>query len=121
MLDAHRPIGDESVEARSDELAGNRFVVADATDPPGARLESTQRRSKLLYVANRWRAAASRALGRREREQMNVMVVEAGEEGAAFAVDHALAALCLQALGDRRDAAILDAHVEWRAVADLDA
>ena len=86
VLDAHRSLGDEGVEPPAVERAGDRLVVADRPQP----LALAQRGVRRASAAANWSASATyggpherRALGRGQGEEVDVVVVQAGDERAA--------------------------------------
>ena len=86
----HGDICHDRVEAQSTEIAGDGFVIADTTNPGvgcGRRGRGAQNPHERRLVANVRGPAPDRPLGRRQSEEMNVVVVEAWQQGAAVSVD----------------------------------
>ena len=90
VLHAARPGGHEGVEGVAVEVAGDRFVVPDAAQPRTRRQRSIGR-AELVgerpVPGDRRRPARDRRRRRGESEQVEVVVVQPGEQGPAAGVD----------------------------------
>src|SRR5205807_5594926 len=123
VLDADRPVANQRVEERTVELARNRLVVADPAHPTfggGAPGRGPQHTRQVAGVVDRGRAAPDRPVGGSQGQEVDVMVVEAREQGRAPPVEHLVAAATGQTGADGHDAVTGDPDVEpWPSV-DLD-
>ena len=119
VLDPQRAIRNDPVELLAAELTRHRFEVAGAADPlavPCGAAKCARETRRIAYVR---RAARDRREGRCEREQVQVVVVQAREQRAACRVEHGLAATPLDHASDLGDRLIGNPHVERRGAADL--
>ncbi len=119
MLDADGAVGSQVVEKRSVEVTGNGLVVADSANPSASLRAKAQGIPQRLDASDLRRAAADRCLGGGHGHQVDVVVVQAGEERAAGGVEHPLAAAAGQRAADLGDPAAGDAEVERRVAVDL--
>ena len=92
VLDSDRPPGHEAVEGVTVEVAGDRLVVVDAPEPlPGwsGGIGGGERHPDCVTGADGGRSERHRTGPGGHRRQVEVVVMEAWEQGTAAAVDHA--------------------------------
>jgi hypothetical protein len=115
VLHPHRPVDDQRVEPPAVERPGDRLVVADRPQPL-ARVERgvglVERGGELVGVVDDGRADPRSALDRSQRHEVDVVVVEARQQGAPGAVDHLLAGARRQRTADRQDHTVRRSYVD---------
>ncbi len=77
---------DEAIERRGIQHAGDAFVIADAAQPAAARCAQTRYQSVGIVDVGRTAAHGRERCG--ERGDMDVMIVQAGQQQSASGIDH---------------------------------
>ena len=111
MLDANRTRRFDAVERLAVEQAGDGFVVAHAADPSRAR-RVAQCVAQLGAGVDLRRPAAQRTRCRGERQQVDVVIVQAGQQSAALGVDFPLVGAALKTAPDFGDETVAATHVQ---------
>ncbi len=112
MLDAKRRVAREGVEARAVEGARDGFEVARAAQPAIARSGIAQRARERIGVLDLGWPALDRAERGGERKEMEMVIVEARQQGAAGGLVTGLAGPRREVAADLADATGLAAQVE---------
>ena len=100
VLHAQGPVGHHAVEQLAGELARHRFVITDCAYPAlrvAGNRGGRERPPHGLGVGRVTGSAGHRVSCGGQREQVQVMVVQAGNDSAAARVDHEFVAVGLQA------------------------
>ncbi len=121
VLDPDRAPADEGVEPPAVEPAGHRLVVADGPQPLAAGqrgVRVAEHRGELAVVVDDRRAHPRRLLGGGQGDEVDVVVVQPGQERAAAAVDHVLAGRGGEGTVDLGHDPLRDAHVDEAALDD---
>ena len=114
MLDADRTIGDDAVDPPSVDV-GHRLVEAGPPQPPvRGRSCAANRRREVVGASHEWWSGSKRPTGRCEGEQVEVVIVETGDQSRALSIDHDL---CTGDVGgvrgnDRSDDAIRNHDID---------
>ncbi len=109
VLDAGRPVGDERIEADPVERACDRLVVADTAQKiSGIGAERVRERGA---IRDGGRAAGYGLERGSQGEEMDVVVVQPGKQGAALGVERGFTGARRDPFGDRLDSPLRDAHV----------
>jgi hypothetical protein len=114
MLDAHGPLRDARIEHVAVEAAGDGLVVANASEPGSGReapIGVGQDGCERSVVArHRW-TDEQRPARRRPCVEMDVMVVESGDDAATGGVQHPVGRTDGELGGDGDDPLPRDAHI----------
>jgi hypothetical protein len=89
MLHADRPSGDQSIEAPAIERSCHHLVIAGRSNPVGFRTRSSAKRAPDRLDVPRERQSYGIPAGS-EGKQMQVMIVEPGQQGGTAALDTAI-------------------------------
>lgn len=119
MLDADGPVWHDPVEVVAIEIVGDGLVVADAPQPAtgsGRVARCPQRRGEVGRMLDIGRTDGDGMARRGERHEVDVVVVEAGDEGAAGGVENVVAGGAGQGGGHGGDLLAGDADVDEPSV-----
>ena len=110
VLNPHWPIGQPAVELLAVEITGDVLVILHAAQPAGSwRL--LQRTCQAGGVADRGWRAVDRCPRRRPGKQVNVMIVQAGQQRAAARIEYLFARFSAKVRRQRHDASAFDAQI----------
>nr|WP_235947965.1 hypothetical protein [Candidatus Frankia alpina] len=116
VLHPHRPVGQQRVEGMPVEVTGHRRVVANRAHPP--RRLRDRCRAQPGDVDDLRRPHPHRRRRRRQRQQVDMMVVQSGQQRAAVDVDDGLTRARAQRVGaDLDDPPAREPHVREPHVA----
>ena len=91
VLDAHRTVAHDFVQVVSREIACNRLVIADSTNPAFAliiALRLSEFVRQFIGIGNVLRADRHRPQRLGKRKQMDVMVVKPRQQSAPFGINY---------------------------------
>ncbi len=123
LLNPQRAIRHPPIEPIAIEIPTDRLVVADAANPrvvPGDG-RAAQRAPQRVEVGHLGWTAANRGVGRGEREEMQMVVVQTREQRATRCIERCLTGFASEIATDLGDAGIREPDVEWCPAFDLDA
>lgn len=122
MLDPYRMIGNQAVEHVPIEIAGHRLVIADGPDPlarPAIGGCSRQHRRQGPQIADPGRSDLERPAGLGQGQDVEVVVVQAGQHRATAQVQLVVAGKPAQSRSERSDPIRLDTQVAPALTDDL--